>query len=68
VVINGNKMKRYILTITDSNNNIIDVIEGVENINKELEGVEEFLDGCETYEDFDRERTEVNFEEDEYEY
>ena len=29
-------MKRYVLTITDKNNNIIDVVEGVENINREL--------------------------------
>jgi hypothetical protein len=61
-------MLRYVLTVTDINNSIVDVIEGVENIKHELEGVEEFLDGCETYEEFDNERSEKFYEEDEYEY
>jgi len=61
-------MLRYVLTITDKNNNITDVVEGVENIKHELEGVEEFLDGCETYEEFDTERNVKFYEEDEYEY
>lgn len=49
-------MRRYVLTITDGSNNIVDVIEGVENINRELEDVVEDIQGCDTYEEYERER------------
>lgn len=63
MVINGNnnEMKRYVLTITDAHNNIIDVVEGVENINRELEDVIEDINGCENYEEYERERATTGF-------
>jgi hypothetical protein len=64
-------MKKYVLTITDERNNIVDVVEGVTNIITELENVVEDLNGNDTYEDYENERLGFAFQDDDdegYEY
>jgi hypothetical protein len=61
-------MKNYVLTITDSKGDIIDVVEGVTNILRELQGVEEDLNGCDTYEDYENEKLGMAFSNDDEEW
>jgi len=61
-------MKNYVLTITDSKGDIIDVIEGVNNILEQLEGIEEDINGHSTYEDYENERLGMAFSNDDEEW
>lgn len=62
------RTKNYVLTITDHKGDIVDVVEGVNNILEQLEGVEEDINGHSTYEDYENERLGMAFSNDDEEW
>lgn len=62
------RSKNYVLTITDNKGDIVDVVEGVNNILEQLEGIEEDINGHSTYEDYENERLGMAFSNDDEEW